>query len=98
MTEKVFTKENTQYKLYCQLSPLNFGDSEQKYIYEFQIKHRIKPKKKWEYIKVSKVIYRTYADIEFILQYLTEDEILQTAKEEYQKLNPELILKIKKND
>jgi hypothetical protein len=86
MTEKYFIKGGIIFKLECRLYLNTYNDSPS---YLFKLKQREKRKRKWKDIKGYERKYSATTDIDDILKYLTEDDIIGAAKSEYRRYAPE---------
>ena len=89
MTEKIFEKEDKVYKLICEL----IIEYKMAY-YRFKLTWKMKRKRKWLDLPQYVNKYRWETNMEDILKYLTKEEVIATATEEYLKYAPKEIIKL----
>lgn len=89
MTEKIFRKEDKVYRLTCELI-IEYN----KVSYRLNLTWKMKGKHKWLDLPNYVNKYRWETEIEDILKYLTKEEVITTATEEYLKYAPKEIMKL----
>lgn len=89
MTEKIFKKEDKIYRLTCELI-IEYN----KVSYRLNLTWRMKGKHRWWVLPGYENKYRWETDMEDILKYLTKEEVIATATEEYLKYAPKEIIKL----
>lgn len=82
MTEKIIKKENIEYKLICNLST----EWNRLAKYKFKLQQREQGKRKWKDLKGEE--YRVYTEKDIILKYVSKEDVLELAFEEYKKYSP----------
>lgn len=82
MTEKIIKKENIEYKLICNLST----EWNRPAKYKFKLQQREQGKRKWKDLKGEE--YRVYTEKDIILKYVSKEDVLELAFEEYKKYSP----------
>lgn len=89
MTEKIFEKEDKVYRLVCELS-IDYG----RVNYRLKLTWKMKGKRKWLDLPNYANKCRWETETEDILKYLTKEEVIATATEEYLKYAPKEIIKL----
>ena len=87
MTEKIFRKENIEYKLECRLTLHAFGST---FSYLFKLMQRDNGKRKWRELKGYERTYRVTTEMKDILLYLKKDEVIEVANIEHQFYKPNI--------
>lgn len=89
MTEKIFTKEDKVYRLICELI-IECNKAR----YRLNLTWKMKGKRKWLDLPnyENRCMWKT--ETEDILKYLTKEEVIDTATEEYLKYAPKEIIKL----
>lgn len=82
MTEKIIKKEGVEYKLTCSLVVEQIRPAK----YKFKLHQRECGKRKWKDLKREE--YFVYTDRNVVLQYVSEEDVLELAFEEYKKYSP----------
>lgn len=82
MTEKIIKKENVEYKLTCSL----FMEWNRPAKYRFKLQQREIGKRKWKDLKGEEC--RVYTEKDIVLQYVSKEDVLELAFEEYKKYYP----------
>ena len=82
MTEKIIKKEDVEYKLTCSLVVEQIRPAK----YKFKLHQRECGKRKWKDLKREE--YSVYTDRNVVLQYMSEEDMLELAFEEYKKYSP----------
>lgn len=82
MTEKIIKKEDVEYKLTCSL----FMEWNRPTKYRFKLQQRECGKRKWLDLKGEE--YLVYTEKDIVLQYVSKEDVLELAFEEYKKYYP----------
>ena len=82
MTEKIIKKEDVEYKLTCSLF-VSWNDSAK---YRLKLVQREQVKRKWRDLFGEE--YKVYTEKDIILKYVSKEDVLELAFEEYKKYNP----------
>lgn len=82
MTEKIIKKENIEYKLICNLST----EWNRPAKYKFKLQQREQGKRKWKDLKGEDC--RAYTEKYIVLKYVSKEDVLELAFEEYKKYSP----------
>lgn len=82
MTEKIIKKENIEYKLICNLST----EWNRPAKYKFKLQQREQGKEKWKDLKGEDC--RVYTEKYIVLKYVSKEDVLELAFEEYKKYSP----------
>lgn len=82
MTEKIIKKEDVEYKLTCSL----FVAWNRPAKYRFKLEQREQGKRKWRDLFGEE--YKVYTEKDIILKYVSKEDVLELAFEEYKKYNP----------
>lgn len=82
MTEKIIKKEDVEYKLTCILS-IEWNRPAK---YRFKLQQRERGKRKWRDLFGEE--YKVYTEKDIILKYVSKEDVLELAFEEYKKYNP----------
>ena len=82
MTEKIIKKEDVEYKLTCSLL-VAWNHSAK---YRFKLEQRGQGKRKWRDLFGEE--YKVYTEKDIILKYVSKEDVLELAFEEYKKYNP----------
>lgn len=82
MTEKIIKKEDVEYKLTCSL----FVAWNHSAKYRSKLEQREQGKRKWRDLFGEE--YKVYTEKDVILKYVSKEDVLELAFEEYKKYNP----------
>lgn len=82
MTEKIIKKEDVEYKLTCSLT-MGWNRLAK---YRFKLQQRERGKRKWLDLKGEE--YMVHTDKNVVLQYVSKEDVLELAFEEYKKYSP----------
>lgn len=82
MTEKIIKKEDVEYKLMCNL----YIEWNRLAKYRFKLQQRERGKRKWLDLKGEECMVHT--DKNVVLQYVSKEDVLELAFEEYKKYSP----------
>lgn len=89
MTEKIFIKKDKVYRLACELL-IEYNKAS----YRLKLTWKMKRRRKWLDLPNYANKCRWETDMEDILNYLTKEEVIATATEEYLKYAPKEIIKL----
>lgn len=89
MTEKIFIKEDKVYRLVCELI-IEYNKAS----YKLKLTWKMKGKRKWLDLPNYVNKYRWETEKEDILNYLTKEEVIATATEEYLKYAPKEVINL----